>query len=164
VNDTFTVVLVMFPFFSYCVLKNPVVDLAHVAVFSTLLMPFKVIVKSDVVLSTWVVGAGVPPATGALVGPGVTDAADGEVVSIASGILGDIEGVSVTFGGALGVELGETVGDRVTITEGDADGIAVGLGVVGEALGSSIGVNVGIFDGNLVGTRVGDCVSSTGDF
>lgn len=123
---------VICPLFSYCSVKKSVVDLAHEAVSSILLMPLKVIVKPDVVLSTLVVGAGVPPeGTGALVGAA--------------------EGIS------LGVKLGEDVGDRVTVNEGDTDGVAEGLGVVGEALGSNVGVDVGDFVGPaVVGSSTGE--------
>lgn len=130
---------VICPLSSYCSVKNFVVVLAHEAVSSILLMPLNVIVKPDVVLSTLVVGAGVPPGgIGALVGAA--------------------EGLS------LGVKLGEDVGDRVIVTEGDTDGVAEGFGVVGEALGSNVGVDVGVVVGNLVGPTVGDCVFATGDF
>jgi hypothetical protein len=54
------------------------------------------------------------------------------------------------------VKLGEDVGDRELVDEGDPEGVAVGLRVIGEALGSNVGVDVGRSDGIFVGTTVGD--------
>lgn len=131
------------------------VALDHSAALSTTQIPFNVVVNPDVVLSTLTVGAGVSPeATGALVGSDV-------IALVGSGVTGsaeegDSEGFSVSFGGALGVKLGEDVGDRELVDEGDSEGVAVGLRVIGEALGSNVGVGVGRSDGIFVGTSVGD--------
>ena len=122
-------------------------SLDHSAALPTTQVPLNVVVNPDVVLSILTVGAGVSPeATGALVGSDVTGSAEE----------GDSEGLYVSFGGALGVKLGEDVGDRETVDEGDPEGVAVGLRVIGEALGSNVGVDVGRSDGIFVGTSVGD--------
>lgn len=124
------------------------VELVHSSGLSTTQIPFKITVKPVVVLSTLVVGAAVSPeATGALVGSDVVTGSAEE---------GDRDGFSVSFGGVLGLEVGED--------EGETDGVAVGFGVVGEALGSNIGVAVGSFEGDFVGTTVGDCDPSIGEF
>lgn len=130
------------------------VVLDHASGLSITQTPIKEKVKPVVVFSTLVVGAVVSPFDGVLVGSGVV---------IGSVKEGDSEGISVSFGGVLGVEDGEDVGEAVSVVEGDTDGVPVGFKVVGKAVGSNDGVAVGRFVGDFVGTTVGDSVPTTGE-
>ena len=130
------------------------VVLDHASGLSITQTPIKEKVKPVVVLSTLVVGAVVSSFDGVLVGSGVV---------IGSVKEGDSEGISVSFGGVLGVEDGEDVGEVVSVVEGDTDGVPVGFKVVGKAVGSNDGVAVGRFVGDFVGAAVGDSVPTTGE-
>ena len=72
--------------------------------------------------------------------------------------------MSVILVDALGRKLGEVVGAREIVAEGDVDGVPVNFGVLGDALECTVGVAVGDDVRLAVGRSVGDIDTSIGAF